>query len=94
MNQSFTKSIESDSFIAKNGKTITVHFIQHATFYFSFGNIIIYADPVVYEGIDYKLLPKADLILITHDHYDHFDRNAIVEISKSNTVILLSSLKI
>lgn len=87
MNQSFTKTMETDVFKAKNGENITVHFIQHASFYFTAQGITIYVDPVNYEGVDYKTLPKADVILITHDHYDHFDKNAVVDITKSDTKI-------
>ena len=87
MNQSFTKTIETDSFNAKNGEPITVHFIQHASFYLTFEGMTIYFDPVTYEGVDYTTLPKADVIFITHDHYDHLDRNAIVRLLAPNTVI-------
>ena len=88
MNQSFTKTIETDSFQTKNGETVTIHFIQHASLYFTYEGVTIYADPVNYEGVDYKSLPKADVILITHAaHSDHFDRNAIADISTQNTVI-------
>ena len=87
MNQTFTKTIEKDSFQTKNGETVTIHFIQHASLYFVFGATTIYADPVNYEDVDYKTLPKADVILITHDHYDHLDKNAIADISTPNTLI-------
>jgi len=87
MSQSFAKSIETDTFQTKEGETVTVHFIQHASLYFTYEGVNIYVDPVNYEGVDYKKLPKADVILITHDHYDHLDTNAIADISTPNTVI-------
>ena len=87
MNQPFAKEIETDSFQTKEGEKVTVHFIQHASFYLTFKDMTIYSDPVLYEGVDYNKLPKADIIFITHDHYDHLDKEAIAQISSSSTVI-------
>ncbi|MCK9243725.1 MAG: MBL fold metallo-hydrolase [Candidatus Marinimicrobia bacterium] len=33
----------------------------------------------------------ADIILITHDHYDHFDRSSITKIHKAETIIIAPS---
>ncbi|MDR2970732.1 MAG: MBL fold metallo-hydrolase [Bacteroidales bacterium] len=91
MNQTFAKAIETDSFETKDGKTVTIHFIHHASFYFTYSGMTIYFDPVKYEGVDYKSLPKADLIFITHDHYDHFDKEILNDISTSTTKIFCNS---
>jgi len=87
MNQAIAISPKIDSFTTKEGEKVTVNFIQHASFFFTFEGVTIYADPVQYEGIDYKILPKADVILITHDHYDHFNKDVIELISTPNTLI-------
>ena len=50
---------------------------------------IIHVDP--YGRLaDYSELPKADLVLITHDHGDHLDAQALAAIRKANTDVLLT----
>ena len=48
-------------------------------------NKIIYFDPFKIE----KELHDADLIFITHDHYDHLDIDSINKIKKDNTIIVI-----
>lgn len=55
---------------------LKITFIGHASVMFDFGGKIIHVDPVSAQG-NYSKLPRADLILITHEHQDHFDPKAL-----------------
>jgi L-ascorbate metabolism protein UlaG (beta-lactamase superfamily) len=70
---------------------LKVTFIGHASLLFQFGGKVIHIDPVGQFG-DYAKLPKADLILATHDHFDHFDLETIKKISKGGTKVVLTPL--
>lgn len=65
-------------------KDIRITFIGHAAFKISMGNIVIYIDPF---KIQEKMVP-ADIILVSHGHYDHCDPNDIKSISKESTIII------
>lgn len=82
---------EQDSITLKNGKELKITFLRHASLLFEYDGKVIYSDPVLeFEGfhIDYSPLPKADLILVSHDHYDHLDCDAIEAIGKEGTQIV------
>jgi len=68
---------------------LKITFIGHGTLMFAFNDRIIHIDPVSREA-DYNKMPKADLILITHEHGDHLDTKAIKTIRKENTEIVLT----
>ena len=83
-----------DTFKTQSGKTVTITPIKHASMEINFGGCIIQVDPVVDGALpktDYSQWPKADIILITHDHYDHFDANAVVDLCKPSTKIVTNA---
>lgn len=70
--------------IKTSSGNLKITFIGHASLMFEFNKMIIYIDPVGMFG-DYSKLPKADLILITHQHGDHLDPKTIEKIKKDGT---------
>jgi len=68
---------------------LEITFIGHSTLMFTFGGRVIHVDPVG-EYADYKTLPKADLILITHEHRDHLDAKVVELLRQPSTRVLLN----
>ncbi len=84
------KEFESDVFPTSQGD-LKITFIGHGTLMFTFAGKIIHFDP--YSRVaDYSLLPQADLIIITHEHGDHFNPDVIAMIRKEGTQIILTQL--
>jgi L-ascorbate metabolism protein UlaG (beta-lactamase superfamily) len=65
-------------------------FIGHGSLMFKAGDFIIHIDPVKSSG-KYDNLPKADLIMVTHEHYDHLDTDLIKTLRKPETVMLCNN---
>ncbi|MCK9639240.1 MAG: MBL fold metallo-hydrolase [Prolixibacteraceae bacterium] len=82
------KTFEKDSFETSKGELV-ITFIGHGTLMLEAVSIIIHIDPVSREA-DYALLPKADLILITHEHGDHLDPKALALVTKPETKTVVS----
>jgi len=84
-----SQKFEKDVFSTSAGN-LTITFIGHGTLMFEIDNKVIHIDPTAMFA-DYSTLPKADLILITHEHADHFDMATIDKISKKETEIILTT---
>jgi L-ascorbate metabolism protein UlaG (beta-lactamase superfamily) len=83
-------TFETD-FLPTSAGDLRLTFIGHASLMFEFGGKVIYNDPVGQFG-DYGKLPKADLILVAHEHGDHFDPETIRKISSEGTKLVLTPL--
>jgi L-ascorbate metabolism protein UlaG (beta-lactamase superfamily) len=84
------QQVETDTIETSSGP-LQISFLGHASLLMSFNSKNIYVDPVA-DVADFSKLPKADIILITHDHKDHFDMNAIETLRTDNTLVVLTEL--
>jgi L-ascorbate metabolism protein UlaG (beta-lactamase superfamily) len=80
------KKFQEDVFKTSGGD-LKITFIGHGTLMLSYAGKVIHIDPVSMYA-DYATLPKADLILITHEHGDHLDAKAIQTLTTPNTVVI------
>jgi len=75
--------------IKTSGEDLKITFLGHGTLMLTFSSMVLHIDPVS-DMADYSTLPKADIILVTHEHYDHCDTKAIEMLRKEGTVIIAS----
>ena len=76
----------------------SVMWVNHSTFLINVGGYNILTDPIYFfscspifflgpkrkhdPGVAFSDLPKIDYVLISHDHYDHLDRNTVLALKK------------
>jgi L-ascorbate metabolism protein UlaG (beta-lactamase superfamily) len=82
------ESLEKDV-IKTSAGDLEITFVGHGSLMMKFADKIIHIDPFS-PLTDYQKLPKADLILITHQHGDHLDLEAVETLRGEKTVLLLA----
>ncbi|HID04901.1 MAG TPA: MBL fold metallo-hydrolase, partial [Aigarchaeota archaeon] len=64
-------------------KGIQISWLGHDGFRITYGGKVVYIDPYQIKGG-----PQADLILITHDHFDHLSIDDIKKVAGDKTVVI------
>ena len=90
--------------LKKNSKNDYIAWIGHATFIIKLGNTTIITDPLfsknagplifgpkryVNPAINLEDIPKIDLLLLTHNHYDHLDASALRNFPHKKTKVII-----
>ncbi len=86
---SVNKRLEEDVLKTDSGD-LKITFVGHSSLIFSHGGKIVHVDPCRGDHVRYEDLPKADLVLITHGHFDHLDIEALNHIRRPRTEIVAS----
>lgn len=64
------------------------HWLGHASFRIEAGGLVVYFDPWQLKPGQ----PRADIILLTHDHYDHCSPEDVAKIARADTTIVGTQL--
>jgi len=81
---SFSQEMPKFDLIKTSKGDLEMHFVGHGTLMFKFNGTVIHIDPVSTYA-DYSTMPKADLVLVSHEHGDHFDAKALDAVKKEST---------
>lgn len=82
--------LKFDTVETPSGRPVNLVFIKHGSIILDIDGYYVYVDPVTMFGTDFTKLPKADMIIVTHEHHDHFDPDAIAELATDTTRLVMS----
>lgn len=88
-----TTTVETDVFTTIGGKLVKLHALLHASICIEHDGRVIYVDPVTQlrgRTVDYSAMPKADIILVTHEHPDHYDTAALCQLTTDKTQLIMN----
>ena len=94
--------------ITHNPEKVRIYFVNHSTFLIQLGNFNILTDPVWSErvspfnwlgprryrqpGIKFEDLPEIDLVILSHNHYDHLDISTLKKIHNKFNPLMIAPL--
>lgn len=85
-----------ETFFTDSGNPVAVTLVKHGTLALSYKGLSLHVDPVGGYGkpTDYASeFPKADAILVTHEHGDHFDKEAISALTEEGKTLLVTNAR-
>lgn len=90
------------------GEKSNITFINHATFLIQFNDLNVLTDPMYSEraspvsfagpkrvrdaGLSFESLPKIDVVIISHNHYDHLDLETLKKLDEKFQPLILVPL--
>lgn len=84
-----------EAFTTPQGHTAYVQLIHHGSLALSYRGTTLHIDPVESMNdqpvADYSAFPKADAIIVTHEHGDHLQPEAITRLSDTQTQLMLNA---
>lgn len=82
------QQFQRDTFKTVSGRDVVITCIKHATMQIKYDGRYIYVDPVsTFKPVtDYTTMPVANYIIITHEHGDHFERTALGQLTRPQTI--------
>ena len=86
-------TFETDTFTTPEGKRVKIHALMHSSIHIEYDGRNIYVDPCTNlhgRMVDYSTMPTADVILVTHEHFDHYDTAAIRQLNTDGTQLIMN----
>ena len=85
-----------ETFFTRSGRPVAIALIKHGTLALRYQGRTFHIDPVSGLGkpTDYAAeFPKADVLLVTHEHGDHFDKEAIAALTEEGKTLLVTNAR-
>ena len=87
---------------------IALTFVNHITYLLQFHGLNVLTDPVYSErvspvqwtgprrvrapGLSFEALPRIDIVLVSHNHYDHLDLDTLLRLERQHRPLFLTGL--